>query len=388
MPLLSEILRNIQALNANTPTDPQTILRDSRTAARMWGMRDANLNRIPRSKFLFYVTFNRPNGQGGVTRYGDWTTGVSFLIKSATRPNISFKTETLNQYNKKRVIQTGLEYEPIEITFYDTYDQRVIQMFKEYCQFYYGDFFSDLTGWNYDVTASEFQNVANDLEFGFNAPKTDGNTAYFYSSIEFYQFGGGRFNKFTLVNPKIQSFNYDDEDYSDGNTPQMVRIRFMYEGIIFEADNQPIDQRLAQEYNLDLGYFNDVFFPGFVPNPSINNSLRNTQFSQNIQNASINPVVNPNDPIYVQSRENANPSYTNAIGNGLRLAFSTNPTLAGNTTLNNTSRAFNFAASTIDTLEQASATGIPGRIAENVVRNVGNNLVSRALNRFTGGLFG
>jgi len=384
MPLFSDVLRTLTNVLPTTAAEPSTIFRDSRTAARMWGMKDANLDRLPRPKFLFTVNFNRPIGQGGVTRYGDWTTGVSFLIKSATRPNIAFKTETLNQYNKKRVIQTGIEYEPIEVTFYDTYDQRVVQMFKEYCQYYYGDFFGTRTSWNYDVIASRFQTAQGDLDFGFNAPNTNGNNAYFFSDIEFYQFGAGRFNKFTLINPKIQSFNYDDEDYSDNTSPQMIRIRFAYEGIIFEADNQPINQSLASDYGLDLGDFNDVFFPGFVQNPTLNTTLKTQAQGQHITNNTVNAFADTRQPVYSVSQENNNPSYTNAIGNGIQVAFSNNPELRGNIELNNAVSNINLGVNTIQTLERSSATGMPGKIAGNVVRGIGQNIQNRLISRING----
>lgn len=384
MPRFSDVLRQVSNSIATTAAEPGTILRDSRTAARMWGMRDANLDRLPRSKFLFTVIFNRPIGQGGVTRYGDWTTGISFLIKAATRPNITFKTETLNQYNKKRVIQTGIEYEPIEITFYDTYDQRVVQMFKEYCQYYYGDFFGTRTSWNYDVTAANYETVTADLDFGFNAPNTDGNSAYFFSSIEFYQFGGGRFNKFTLINPKIQSFNYDDEDYADNTSPQMIRIRFMYEGIIFDADNQKINNNLAGDYGLDLGDFNDVFFPGFVQNPTTNSVLNKQASGQNIQNNTVNAFADQRDPTYTTSPENNNPSYTNAIGNGIRVAFSDNPKLLGNNILNQAVSRSNLGFNPIQDLERISPTGIPGKVAGNVVRGIGQNIQNRLISKISG----
>jgi hypothetical protein len=52
---------------------------------------------------------------------------------------VSFRQETLNQYNRKRIVQTGHEFEPLQVKFHDTVNPALRQMFVEYYQFYYGD---------------------------------------------------------------------------------------------------------------------------------------------------------------------------------------------------------------------------------------------------------
>ena len=319
MPLFSDLLNLV-----NRPSNPETrepFVRDSRTAARFFGLKDSALDRIPRHKFLFYVNFLRPTVTGGTTRYGDWTTGISFLVKSVNRPSINLKTETLNQYNKKRVVQGQLEYAPVNIQFYDTYDLRVLQMFKEYMTFYYGDFkATNRLSWNADIVTKDFQYVATTedgtfpIDWGFNAPNTGPNESYFFHAIEVYQFGMGKYNKFTLVHPKISNFSYDQEDYSDNAGPQMIDMQFVYEGLILDSVNRDITPGLAEYFGLDLGDFNDVAFPGYVRQPSIDEDLRRANdFGRNVNTVGTASPSQPTNPTPQTNADNTNPSLISSV---------------------------------------------------------------------------
>ena len=69
----------------------------------------------------------------------NWSEVLGFYAKTCDRPNVSFRTKTINQYNKKRVVQTGHDFSPISISFNDTADGAAESMFREYYDFYYGD---------------------------------------------------------------------------------------------------------------------------------------------------------------------------------------------------------------------------------------------------------
>jgi hypothetical protein len=44
---------------------------------------------------------------------------LSLLVKTAELPKYKMATETLNQYNRKRIIQTKIDYQPVTLTFHD-----------------------------------------------------------------------------------------------------------------------------------------------------------------------------------------------------------------------------------------------------------------------------
>lgn len=309
MPLFNDLVR----LFIGTPDEQRPdylILKDSRTASRVFGMRDSILTKIPRHKFLFYVNFLRPIGQGGPTNYGDWTTGISFLVKRVSRPDISFGVSVHNQYNKKRLTQNKIEYKPISVDFYDTYDQRVLQMFKEYLRYYYGDFQGKfLTSWNYDVTSSEFL-IPGDIDFGFVPPNGSPNEARFFERIEVYLFGLGDYSKFSLINPLITSFRYGDEDYSDTNSQQMITMDFEYEAIQFDVENASITPELASQFGLDIGDFNNVKFPFQFERPWAYQEPVYKNSPQNIKTNPIRPTQTQNPTQVFSNPNRVNPSYT------------------------------------------------------------------------------
>ena len=43
------------------------------------------------------------------------TKDISVLVRSTDLPEVRFETETLNQYNRKRIIKKKVEYQPIRI---------------------------------------------------------------------------------------------------------------------------------------------------------------------------------------------------------------------------------------------------------------------------------
>ena len=78
----------------------------------------------PRFKFLFHVSFTintdaipylRSAGVFGNQERND----LSLLVKTAELPKYKMATETLNQYNRKRIIQTKIDYQPVTLTFHD-----------------------------------------------------------------------------------------------------------------------------------------------------------------------------------------------------------------------------------------------------------------------------
>ena len=68
---------------------------------------------IPRSRFNFAVILTLVGTDGADKSL--------FLnkISSVTMPSYSTRTQTLNQYNKKRVVTTGVDYQPVQLTAYD-----------------------------------------------------------------------------------------------------------------------------------------------------------------------------------------------------------------------------------------------------------------------------
>ena len=235
------------------------MLADSHTAADTFGLTGGKFLNVPYSKFLFYVKFHRAQSAASAGTGTVWDKGLGMLVKTVDRPRIQFKTETLNQYNRKRVVQTDHDYDSIQLRFYDTNAHIVQFMFAEYFQYYYSNSYMEEGGTSvYDVVTPEGYEIG---KWGFRPPLDDSNYGYFFSHITVYQIAGGNYSSFDLINPKLKDYNPDDFDAS-ANGAAEIQMSFDYENIVFYAP-QPIPDDMISEMGLDRGQFWDVETPGY-----------------------------------------------------------------------------------------------------------------------------
>ena len=76
---------------------------------------NSNGELLPRNKFNFSIILE--------SNINDKISNTIFYrVLNATLPGFSFDTDILNQYNKKRVIQKRINYDPVTISFLDTHD--------------------------------------------------------------------------------------------------------------------------------------------------------------------------------------------------------------------------------------------------------------------------
>lgn len=254
----------------NKTGDGRTIYqRAPRQAYRLFGFDgdrfDGGKNAIgtPRAKFLFLVRFKRGTGDGNPAT---WENGLQFAVKRLDRPRVSFETQTLNQYNKKRIVQTGIKYGPSRIEFHDTADQAVMRMWHEYAAFYFGDFRkANASDWNYDLVNPDFKNSGEG--FGLTLPKEDIKTqTNFFSTVECYQFSGGSYTQFDLVNPKIASFDPDEMDYGSEQGHGLT-MTLEFETIIYHNDSKPVDMKSDGASTFVKSLLTDPRFTGDVNEP-------------------------------------------------------------------------------------------------------------------------
>jgi hypothetical protein len=216
------------------------------------------LNGIPRAKHAFVVEF-LTTLQGAKSKpWREMLKGLSTIVQSCDLPSFVFNTQTLNQYNRKRIIQTKVEWNPITIRFYDTRDNKFQNVMDEYFKWYYKDGRGTdegfrAGGWVSDVV-DENPNID---KFGYQAPLTEdvktktkfevpapdaSNTGeprvnfekYFFSKIIINRMAGGREAPIKapiiLYNPTITSIQHDNLDYSSAQ-PISWSVQFAYEGV-------------------------------------------------------------------------------------------------------------------------------------------------------------
>jgi len=244
--------------------------RDGQSAARNFkiSLRNAvftNNALIPKPKFLFFVKFiqalsnsTTPGPMAADThRYSDPSEGIVFQVKTIDKPKFNIKTETLHQYNKKRVIQTQIDYQPMTITFHDDVSDHVIKFWKDYYEYYYGDARrTNSDSWREDIVTKNFDE-ADGRGWGYvgRFAGNNANNKHFLERIELYQFYGREFTLMSFVHPKISVFDHDANDYADGREGQGIRITFDYEGVIYDLESQRLNSEEEEIFNFSNEYF-------------------------------------------------------------------------------------------------------------------------------------
>lgn len=207
-------------------TNPKGVVADFRHAARLFV--DDNLRLAPKQKFSFHCVFSINNNalksQNLTARHQN---EINMLVKTADLPRFSISTENINQYNRKKVVQTKIDYTPINIKFHDDNLGVVRTMWENYYAYYYADSISSKFPGAYNRTAM-LNSTQIRVPYGF-----DNNSSYpFFNNITIYQMAKKYWNSYTLVNPLITNWNHDSLDYSGTSTSEQG-MTIAYEAVYY-----------------------------------------------------------------------------------------------------------------------------------------------------------
>ena len=111
-------------------------LRDYRHASKTFTTNGYEL--APRYKFLYHVTFNLSQTIAATFKT-DEQANLGLVVKTAQLPSYSIAVAEMNQYNRKRYIQTKIDYQPVVITLHDDGGDLVRSLWYNYYSYYYKD---------------------------------------------------------------------------------------------------------------------------------------------------------------------------------------------------------------------------------------------------------
>lgn len=171
---------------------------------------------IPRQKFNFKIEMDI---------FDRSTANEFWKISNVTSPSYSFDTTIMNQYNKKRVVQSKMNYDPITITFYDTFDNQWQYIMEDYIAHYYHGG-NGIDRRRVDEGSSTVEtNFVTDMGYTLTADR------YFFRSISIYNYrSSNEYRKTILKNPIITTIQGDTLDYSDSN-PVQYTVTFQPESV-------------------------------------------------------------------------------------------------------------------------------------------------------------
>ena len=211
----------------------------------------------PKFKFLFHVYFDINKQYIGATQNWPQDQNFGLAVKSVELPKYTFNTQIMNQYNRRRIVQTKINYDPISIVFHDDNSNLVRRMWYTYYTYYYKDATqmdsnspssaSQLGdggyGARYDLNHRNIYDpsIAGSDDWGYvgesgKSPATNQaasqgiSKAPFFKSINIYGFNQHNFVLYKLINPIIQNFSHDTYAYSE-NTTMEHRMSIEYETV-------------------------------------------------------------------------------------------------------------------------------------------------------------
>ncbi len=219
-------------------------LRDAQHAHKTFTSNNYEL--APRNKFLFHVYFTLNTEIPGLRSvFGqDEQSTIGLLVKTTDLPSYAIDSDTYNQYNRKRIVQKKIEYNPIEMTFHDDASDLTRRLWYNYFSYYYRDpsqgygsagAISEDPGFTYserDIYSPERK--ANDWGFygeGFGSGGELIPKPAFFRDITIYGFNQHRWASYVLINPLITEWNHDRYDYSAGEGIMENRLRVSYESV-------------------------------------------------------------------------------------------------------------------------------------------------------------
>ena len=204
--------------------NPKGNLGDFRHASRTFV--DDSFRLMPKQKFLFHVSFQiNTNALKSLNFKYQHQNEINILVKSADLPKFTIVSETLNQYNRKKNIQTKIDYQPITVKFHDDNLGVTRQLWENYFSYYYADPITSKVYSTYTRNAmlnSSFVRAPYGLDNNSSLP--------FFDSIVIYQMARKYWNSYTLVNPIITAWNHDSLDYTSNN-PSEQSMTLAYEAV-------------------------------------------------------------------------------------------------------------------------------------------------------------
>lgn len=199
------------------------------------------------------------------------------FTREASLPKLQFKTEVMNQYNIKRVVQTGVELQPVTMEMYDTVTNDWYEMLMTYYAYSYMN--PRQTGKNGSIQGQNAIPTGSDTwtrestfmsdKFPSNASGFDANdTPHLFDAIRLVVVNGQQGREIMLHRPIITSIAFGDIEHS-ANEVNTFQVEFDYEnftvGKVIEKPLDEIDLAKFSIYGTDSGTYgiakNEMYDP-------------------------------------------------------------------------------------------------------------------------------
>jgi hypothetical protein len=225
----------------------------------------------PKYKFLFHVYFDiNPEAYSE-----NVSTGANFglAVKTIKLPGFSFATQEMNQYNRKRIIQTKIKYDSVNVTFHDDNGNMVRNLWKAYYNYNYADgtkpkvVFAGARGGGanqtgnlatYNERTTYTPSITGNDDWGYigETPNPGGHKIPFFKNVTVFGLSRHNFVAYTLINPIITKFNHDTYSYNESSGIMEMQMDLDYETVVYNegALDGRAPSNIITGFGLDANY--------------------------------------------------------------------------------------------------------------------------------------
>jgi hypothetical protein len=242
--------------------ESETHLRDARHANQIYAQN--NFAFTPKTKHMYHVSFipNSEVNEKGETNTFKFQKEIGVLVKSADLPSFRASVENKQQYNRKKNVQTRVDYQDCRIAFHDDNTGVTRALLEEYYRYYFVDANKVSNGVAYDARDKYKKKVPS---YGLDNKKR----MPFFKSITIYQLARRDWVAYTLVNPLLTSWDHGNVA-SSGSEFNENTISVAYEAVHYSSGNVANDTPAGfadQSVGYDvtpspLGYLDNAMIPG------------------------------------------------------------------------------------------------------------------------------
>ena len=253
---MNQFLKGLISQTANELTGGVS-LRDYQHASLIF--RSNAYSYTPKHKYLFHVEFGINQeyiNNKSVNIFGQSIVDDNFglLVKSVSLPKFQIQQTELNQYNRPRVVQTKIKYDPVNIEFHDSNNNLINKLWYAYYTYHYSDSLQKTINNNSQMGINDRNIYANDISenmyWGYygdpssltNSPYSTPTKVPFFNSIKIYGFSNGTYTLYELMNPTIESFKHDDYDYSRTSDTMSNSMTVRYESVQYSSGSLISDE--------------------------------------------------------------------------------------------------------------------------------------------------
>lgn len=228
----------------------------------------------------FYVVFNLyplVNDDFLVPKYDFlkvYRDRLHFLCHTVEGPKFQIQQDVINQYNRKRVINRKVDYDPLSLRMYDTVDGLALKFIKMLYEFEFqnarlytpsGHHAETPGGANRDnfqesILTNEDQFKKNH-NFGMRAQPN--HTHRLIKSIDLYQLAGTFWSRAKMIHPRLSRMDMDQFDYSSSAVTN-ISAGFQYENLLFDevtARDESLPSNVSGAFKESAGKYEDWVRP-------------------------------------------------------------------------------------------------------------------------------